>query len=215
MLGANRITTISYFSKKQVLELAPWARKKITVIYNPVNSILEKKTKKFNSEYPVILHLGTKQNKNLDRTVLALVDIPCKLVIVGILNKEQLEILKMSKIDFENHVNIPFTHIKELYEYCDLVAFISLYEGFGMPIIEAQKVGRAVITSDRSSIPEVANNTALMVDPENIEAIHAGFKKLINDDYFRNQLIEEGFKNVKRFDINNIANQYLELYKKL
>jgi len=83
-----------------------------------------------------------------------------------------------------------------------------------MPILEAQATGRVVITSNILSMPEVAGDAACLVDPENIAGIRAGFMKIINDDDYRNHLIERGFENIKRFDPQRIAQQYLSLYQK-
>ena len=164
---------------------------------------------------PVILHLGTKTNKNLERTIKGLQGITCKLIIVGNLNESHLTLLNQCKTEYINYSNLPFSKIKDLYENCDIVSFISLYEGFGMPIIEAQKVGRVVITAKNSAIPEIAKDSVHYVNPMNIEEINLGFKKLIQNNNYRNMLIEKGFKNVKRFDISNISSQYVTIYKEL
>jgi glycosyltransferase involved in cell wall biosynthesis len=84
-----------------------------------------------------------------------------------------------------------------------------------MPIMEANAIGRVVITGNRTSIPEVAKNAALLINPLNMEAIRNGILKLINDDNYRNQLIQNGFENVKRFDVKMITKQYLELYEEV
>lgn len=214
-LFANKITVISNYSKNELLKIIPWVSNKVRVIYNPVNSQLKKTDKYFNKNYPEILHIGTKSNKNLENTIKGLYQLPCKLVIVGKLTKDQHNLLNKFKIFYENHINIPYSEIKNLYERCDIVSFISKYEGFGLPIIEAQKVGRVVITSTRASIPEIAGEGAHFVNPENIVEIKNGFKKLIEDDSYREKLIEKGFNNVARFEITNISNQYIALYKEM
>jgi glycosyltransferase involved in cell wall biosynthesis len=96
-----------------------------------------------------------------------------------------------------------------------LLALISTYEGFGMPILEAQAVGRAVITSNIYSMPEVAGDAAVLVDPFDILEMKTGLERIINDDKFRNEMIQRGFQNIKRFDADRIAKQYFELYKKI
>jgi len=84
-----------------------------------------------------------------------------------------------------------------------------------MPIIEAQAVGRVVITSNISSMPEVAGEAACLVDPYSVDSIRNGFIKLIQDEAYRNELISKGFINSKRFDGQLIANKYLDIYKEL
>ena len=212
---ANKITVISLHTQKEVLEIMPWVKHKIFVIPNHVNSTLKYIPKVFNFKNPLILHLGTTENKNLENTIIGLKDIQCTLQIVGILSDQQKVLLQKSGVVWENYFNLPYMEIKRLYEKCDVVSFISKYEGFGMPIIEAQKVGRVIITSRKSSIPEVAGKGGHFVDPEDIVQIKEGFLKLINNDNYREELIEHGFINVKRFSIKNIAKQYQSLYNKL
>ena len=84
-----------------------------------------------------------------------------------------------------------------------------------MPIIEGQKVGRPVVTSNTSSMPEVAGDGAVLVDPYSISSIRSGFERIIADSSFRNKLIEKGRINAERFQIEQIADQYLALYRKL
>lgn len=211
----KRITVISDYSKNELLKCVPWAKSKVRVIYNPVNSQLIKKNKVFNKNCPVILHIGTKSNKNLENTIKGLAQIHCRLIIIGKLTNEQLNLLIEKKICYENYRNIPFSTIKQIYENCDIVSFISKYEGFGLPVIEAQKVGRVVITSNRAAIPEIAGKGAHIVNPEDINEIENGFQKLIDDDFYRENLINMGFNNVVRFDINIISKQYIALYKEI
>ena len=101
------------------------------------------------------------------------------------------------------------------YVKCDILSFVSLLEGFGMPILEANATGRVVITGNSSSMPEVAGDGALLVDTSNTAEIKEGFLQLINDSALRNELIEKGFKNVRRFSIDNIIKQHELLYKEV
>ncbi len=215
LLFVKKATVISHFSKRQVLEIAPWAKNKIKVIYNPVNQFFKTSIKQSLNETPIVLHLGTKKNKNLENTIKSLKGLKCKLIIVGTLTGNQHELLEENKILFENYENVIFEKIIELYEQCDIVSFVSFYEGFGMPIIEAQKVGRPVITSRCASIPEIAGNAALFVDPNNVSNMRNGFIKLFKEESLRANLVKLGLKNVERFDLKKISNDYLNLYKEL
>ncbi|WP_052738648.1 glycosyltransferase [Pontibacter korlensis] len=214
-LFVKKITVISNFSKNEILKVIPWASNKVEVIYNPVSQELTNVPKEFNNLEPTVLHIGTKSNKNLKNTILGLKGIPCKLVIVGNLDQETLGLLNNCNMYYENYCNVTFNVIRELYEACDIVSFISLYEGFGMPIIEAQKVGRVVITSKRGAIPEIAMDSVYYVDPEDVASINAGFRALINDGSLRENLLKKGNLNVAKFDIHSTAAKYNRLYNSL
>jgi glycosyltransferase involved in cell wall biosynthesis len=84
-----------------------------------------------------------------------------------------------------------------------------------MPILEAQATGRVVVTSNISSMPEVAGEGAQQVDPNDVESICTGILKVIHDSDFRNNLIQKGFINIRRFESNHVAGKYLELYRAL
>jgi glycosyltransferase involved in cell wall biosynthesis len=90
---------------------------------------------------------------------------------------------------------------------------VSTFEGFGMPIVEANCVERVVLTSNISSMPEVAGNAACLVNPYAIEDIRAGFLKIIHDASYREQLIKNGRQNRQRFDESLIAASYYKLYQ--
>ena len=214
-LVAKKITVISNFSKKELSEIVPFAKNKIIVIPNPVNSAISYTPKDFNGDRPIILHLGTKDNKNLERTILALEGINCTLDIIGELTTSQMQLLKKHDINFMNSYHLPFSKIIEHYQNADIVCFASLYEGFGMPIIEAQKVGRVLLTSKIEPLINVAGKGAHFVNPHRVDDIRNGIKKIITDPNYRKRLIKSGLDNVKRFDIENITKQYLEVYEEI
>jgi glycosyltransferase involved in cell wall biosynthesis len=212
---AGYVTTISTATKNELLKFSNIQESKVQVLYIPVANSMEYKPKVFNTEKPVILQIGTKDNKNLVRLSQALKGIPCQLSIVGVLTEGQLISLQENVIDYTNVVNISNEELKQKYEEADLLAFVSTYEGFGMPIVEAQIVGRPVITSNLLSMPEVAGEGAHFIDPYNVEDIRTGILKIIEDDNYRNELIEIGRKNAIRFSVETISNQYAELYKSI
>lgn len=88
-------------------------------------------------------------------------------------------------------------------------AFPSLYEGFGLPVLEAQQMGVAVMTSNNSSLPEVAGDAALLVDPTDVEAIANAMLRLSRDEALRQELIAKGYENVKRFSWEKAARETL------
>ncbi|MFM9840735.1 MAG: glycosyltransferase family 4 protein [Cyclobacteriaceae bacterium] len=210
------ITVVSEATKLEVLKFFNYKiSSKIHVIHNPIRPIFFPKYKVFNAEEPVILQIGTKDNKNIPRLVEALSQIKCKLDIVGHLSQETLEKLKFYKIDYTVSANLSDMEIVKKYEQADIISFVSTYEGFGLPIIEANAIGRVVVTSNTSSMPEIAGNSAHLVNPFDSASIRSGFMKVINDTLYREKLILNGFGNVKRFEPTEIVAQYVNLYNSL
>ncbi|AHM58651.1 glycosyltransferase [Flammeovirgaceae bacterium 311] len=209
------ITVISEATKSELVNRIGVAASKIKVIPNPVAASYIFVPKFFYQVNPSILHLGTKENKNLDRLITAVAEINCHLRIIGKLNSQQHELLEKYTISYSNTWDLSLEQIVKEYQQADIVSFVSLYEGFGMPIVEAQATGRPVITSNCSSMPEVAGEGALLIDPTSVEEIRRGIIRLIEDEGLRNSLIQKGLENVKRFDAKVIAAQYAELYRKI
>jgi len=100
-----------------------------------------------------------------------------------------------------------------LYDHAEFVAFPSLYEGFGFPILEAFQHGRAVLTSDTSSMPEVGGDAVHYVDPYDINSIMYGIEKLANDDKYRKELVEKGKKKLKDFGWDKACKKTLDIIK--
>ena len=212
---ANMITTISDASKKDIIKITGCAGSKIKVIGNPVDPEYVFHPKSFNSIKPVILQMGTWPNKNLERVVPALKGIDCHLSVIGHLSPEQKDLLSETGIEYSNHYALPKHELIKKYIECDLVLFVSTFEGFGLPVLESQATGRPLITSDISPMKEVAGNGAHLVNPYNIDVIREGILKVINDGAYREKLVKEGVENVKRYHPDYIASLYLELYKEI
>ena len=212
---SHRVTAISEATKQEILKEVRIEPQKIQVIPDFIDPIYQPFERSFNEANPRILQVGTAFNKNIERLASALENISCTLVIIGKLSPKQQEILQAKGIRFENYFRLP---IEELYrEYCkaDMLVFVSTVEGFGMPILEAQASALPVITSNCSSMPEVAGDGALLVDPLNIESIRSGIMSVIADKKLRTSLVEAGLQNVKRFSKERVAEQYLQLYHSL
>jgi glycosyltransferase involved in cell wall biosynthesis len=94
-----------------------------------------------------------------------------------------------------------------------MVVFASLYEGFGLPILEAQAVGRPVITSNFGAMREAAGDGALFVDPYSVQEIRAAILRIKNEPALREELVRKGRENVERFRADAIALKYAEIYR--
>jgi len=209
------ITAISTATKNEILRYVSCDPEKIIVIPVAISDQFIHRPRVFNKSKPVILQIGTAHNKNIPRLVEALKGISCTLHIVGKHSNEYEELLKRNNIDYEYRWGLSEEAMRDKYATADIITLISTYEGFGMPILEGQATGRPVITSNILSMPEVAGDAACMVDPLDPGAIREGFLRIINDDEYRERLIEKGFINIKRYDAQSIAHQYLELYRKI
>jgi glycosyltransferase involved in cell wall biosynthesis len=212
---ARIVTAISEITKQEIIKYTGCNPDIIRVIPVAISPFYKSYPKAFNKEKPVILQIGTGYNKNILRLIEAIKGLSCHLTIVGRLSDEHLLALKNSNIDYSNEYNVSNERILEKYQECDILSFMSTFEGFGMPIVEANTVERVVVTSNISSMPEVAGNAACLVDPHNVDDMRAGFIKVINDDAFREELIANGRVNKLRFDADNIAAMYFELYKEI
>ncbi len=208
------VTVISGATKNELLKYTDYPEAHIHVIPVAISPEFTYHPKAFRKQ-PVILQVGTTSNKNLERLIKALKGIDCRLNIIGSLTDSIKQCLSENNISFSNATDVSQEQLIREYVNCDMISFVSTYEGFGMPIVEANAIGRPVVTSNILSMPEVAGNAACLVNPFNIEDIRKGIIKIINDEDYRNQLIQEGLINCKRFDPQKIADRYLELYLQL
>lgn len=211
------VTTISEKSKQELIYYTGVNAEKVKVISNFYDPIFKYIPHKFNKNETTILQIGTTPNKNVERLIIALkqANISCKLIIVGQMMDVHLKVLKETDLAYENYVNISKERLFELYKQCDIVSFISTYEGFGLPLIEANAVGRVVLTSNISPMLEVAKESAHFVNPNDAEDIVMGIKKIISHDEYRDSLIENGRKNILNYSLEEIAFKYYSLYESL
>ncbi len=132
-------------------------------------------------------------------------------------NKDRIKIHVLAKDNPYIHILgfVPNDDLVALYNEAAFFVMPSYYEGFGLPILEAMSCGCPVITSERGSLPEVAGNAALYVNPEDVESITNGMKKIFSDLILRKKMQEMGLKQAKTFSWQKTAGETIEVYKKI
>lgn len=210
------ITVISNYTKLDLIESVKINEEKIVVIPNPLLPGFRKIPKIKNSK-PVILQVGSGNNKNLSRLISSCIGLDVKLLLINkLFDKSINDKLIKSKIEFEQRTDLNFEELLQAYVDSDILFFASEYEGFGMPIIEAQAVGRPVITSNLSAMPEIAGkDAAYFVNPFQVEDIRNAILRLIEDTSKSNYLVEKGYENIQRFSLKEIASKYKNIYQNL
>jgi glycosyltransferase involved in cell wall biosynthesis len=110
---------------------------------------------------------------------------------------------------------LPIEVLRIFYDLAKVFVFPSLYEGFGLPPLEAMAHGTPVLTSNTSSIPEVVGNAAVMVNPENVFEIMRALERVLIDQSLREKMRQRGYEQVKKFSWKNSAEAILEAYEQI
>jgi len=233
---ADRIIAVSYTVKEDILRRFKIDPEKIDVVYHGVDAsfkkivagqILERVRNKYHIPQQYILFVGNLEpKKNLVRLIDAFLllkkknAIPHKLLIVGqdgwkseAIHKRLERSGDTSDIVFTGYVDNE--DLPAIYSMAALFAFPSLYEGFGLPVLEAMACGTPVLISDRGALPEIAGNIFPQVDPTSVPDIAAGMLKCLTDEVLRARNIRYGLERVKTFTWENTAWQTLEVYNSL
>ena len=234
---SNRLITVSNFEKKNITNNFKIETKKISTIYNGVNESFKinytlKQKNEIRSKYKLpehfLLHIGnTDPRKNTKRVLKAFHKYTVenydntKLVLIGLNNSKLQSILRdlnlpsqlKNKIIITGYVSD--TDLPLIFNMARIFLFPSIREGFGIPIIEGMASGIPVITSKTSSMPEVAGNAALLVDPTKTDEIYNGIVKILSNNHFRNELINNGIERSKSFSWVDTTKGVFEIYKQL
>lgn len=226
---SDYLITISEASKKDILEEFLYNKNKIFVIPNGVdfelynNEIEKEHLTKVKEKYQLpnkfVVYLGgIRIHKNVDNLIRAYAllseDIRAEVSLVITQGNEDLKKLAVNLNIEEQVFFTPYIDEEDkpaIYKMALTMAFISSYEGFGLPIIEAMAAGTPVITSNVSSMPEVAGDAAVLVDPFAIEETTDALERIIVDADFRRKLIESGYENAKKYSWTHSGEELIKL----
>lgn len=229
-----KIITVSKYEQARICNRFKMNQEKVQVVYNAKDECFKKITdelfltnisQKYNLPADFILFLGnTAPKKNSKRLLEAYVhyvnhcENPLKLVVIDLSTTYIQEVL--SDIGFPDHIK--YIHIQDyirhkdlsvIYNLATIFIYPSLRESFGLPIIEAMACGVPVITSNTSSMPEVANGAATLIDPFDVEDISNAFSKLTREKTYREDQIKKGYLNAEKFSWSKSATEMLSIYE--
>lgn len=232
---ADLVLADSQSTKDDLVELLDVEPVRIEVVYpgveerfHPVEdqTILEEARERYNLPPRFILGLGTLQpRKNFTRLIEAFADLRfeiCDLHLViaggkGWLYEEIFAVVE--RLGLAEQVVFPGfvadEHLPALYNLADLFVFPSLYEGFGLPPLEALACGTPVITSDASSLPEVVGEAGLMVEATDVEGLAEAMQRVVEDNALREGMIARGLEQARKFTWQKAASRLLDLYETL
>ena len=219
--NAQRIFTISLASKNDIIREYKLPSYKVVVTYHGVKQVSSKSNM---DKKNYILFVGTLQpRKNIVRLIEAFSKLKNKsvdLLIVGKKGWLYEEILKApEKFQVNDRVNfmdfVKDEDMPSLYKNAVCLVLPSLYEGFGLPVLEAMKYGCPVILSNVSSLPEAGGDAALYFNPESSADIAAKINKVISDRNLREQMIKKGYEQVKKFSWEKTAKETLRVLEEI
>lgn len=230
----DAIITDSEQSKRDIVQYLPVSQEKVTVIpcavnknYRPLNqSEIAPALRKYDIEEPYILYVGSiAARKNLPRVLEAYAQLrqwspQWKLVIVGARKWKSTPVYEaVKRLNLEDAVHftgyVDEEDLPALYNGADLFVFPSLYEGFGLPVLEAMACHTPVVTSNSSSLPEVAGDAALLVDPLKVDEIAKAMQTILSDDALAAELRERGLTQASKFSWERTAQETVSVYKQV
>lgn len=231
--NAAKVITISKSSKDDIIKLYSLPDSKVEVVYPGIKKTsrimshesFEELKKKYEIDGNYILFVGTLQpRKNIVRLIEAFSKVKksindTELIIIGKKGWMYEEILACPKklgikknvkfLDFVSDEDLPM-----FYKFAQCFVLPSLYEGFGLPVLEAMSNGCPVIVSNVSSLPEAGGDAALYVDPTNVEDISEKLIKVLTDEKLKEKMIKKGYEQVKKFSWEKSAKEVLDILTK-
>jgi glycosyltransferase involved in cell wall biosynthesis len=236
---ADKVIAVSDSTKDDLTSIFDLPPSKISVIHNALDDRFTLTTaaedpaqvlERYQLKDPFILYSGRiRPHKNLHRLIEAFAVLKnelgntgplrnLKLIIIGDeLSQHQYLRLTVVRSGVQQDVRffgfVPYAVLRVFYQSAAMFAFPSLYEGFGLPPLEAMANRTAVLASNTSSLPEVLEDAALLVNPENVFEIARGMKTILLDDSVRQRLIEKGIRQVTKFSWQVAAKRVVETYE--
>jgi glycosyltransferase involved in cell wall biosynthesis len=234
--NSKKIITVSEFEKRRIADFFKLDGKKLKAVYNGVSTHFKKITdneelirvkEKYKLPDKFFFFLGNTDPKKNTKGVLQALSLFYKGNTEGyklvMLDYEKAELDKLiaeiGDPSLSDHIHLTGyvinTDLPAIYNLCSIFLYPSLRESFGIPMLEAMACGVPVITSNTSSMPEIADEAALIIDPFKPEDITDGIIKILSNEKFKSELIEKGFKQAARFTWKSMAEKVLNIYKEI
>ena len=203
----DMVICVSKSTMEDLLKVSNIPKEKMVVIYEGVGEQFKPQSEQDIKEFKKRLNLpdkfvlsigGIGDRRNISRILEATKDMP--LILTG------------RDVNYEN---VPYSDMQLLYASATVLLYPSLYEGFGLPILEAMAVGTPVITSNVSSMPEAGGDAAFYVDPKNVDDIKEKLQQVMENNDLREDLIKKGFIQAKKFTWKKVAMETAEVYRRL
>jgi glycosyltransferase involved in cell wall biosynthesis len=232
---ASAVVTVSESARRDIVEVLQLPPERVRVVYQAAGSqfrvvtddqALDRVRRRYALSRPFVLFVGTiEPRKNLRRLFEAFARLASdhpdlQLVIAGQLGWKYAGILRhlerlglsssVRRIGYADDADLP-----ALYNLARLVALPSLYEGFGLPILEAMASGVPVVTSARASMEEIGGDAAILVDPESVESIETGLRRGLEDEPLRERLRASGLSRAAGFSWEGTADRMVRLYEEV
>src|SRR5579863_8247107 len=238
--GAARIFAVSNFTKLEIEKLFGIPAGRIEVVYNAIDERFlhghasagdrQLIAERYQVTYPFLLYAGrVSPHKNVVRMIEAFSALKCelerdhaypdlKLIIIGDDHSGNPDLRRtVVRSGVQNDVRflgfIPIEVLRTFYDEAKIFVFPSLYEGFGLPPLEAMAHGTPVVTSNVSSLPEVVGNAAVMVNPENVFEIMRALHRVLLDQQVRDKFKQRAYEQVKKFSWDASARQIIAVYE--
>lgn len=244
LLRADRVIAVSGATARDIQNVLGVPKDRVRIIYNAPDPIFMQSSisedlhhrqlleERYQVNYPYLLYAGTiRPQKNVPRLVEAFAVLRNELTTHPIYKNLRLVIIgdELSKYPqvrraviqskMENSVRflgfVPIETLRAFYKSAAAFVFPSLYEGFGLPPLEAMACGTPVVASNVSSLPEVVGDAAIIVNPENVFDIARGIREVLLDEFLRRRCVQMGLKQLQRFSWKQTAEQVIETYRQV